>query len=350
MSRFKEHIENFFPGYFALVMATGIISIGAHLLHMDLVAEGLLWLNAIFYSILLTIFVLRVSLFLPRVAGEFTDHQNGPAHFTLVAGTCILGNQVILIFNQVLLATTLLVFGALCWLIFIYAFFTSITIRKNKPPLERGISGSWLLSIVSTEAVAVLIVLIAPTVSDHRDVMLFLALGLHLVGGILYIYIMSLIVYRLSFFDLTANELGAPYWISMGATAITTLAGSMLILSAHEWSLLGEMLPFLKGFTLFFWFAGTWWIPLLVILGTWRHVIVRVALPTTAKGYNPGYWGMVFPLGMYTVCTYRLSEALQASFLMKIPEYFIYVALAVWIFVIIGMLRQMLSRLQSGNT
>lgn len=347
MTRLKAHIENFFPGYFALVMATGIISIGAHLLQMPLVARSLFWLNVIFYCVLLTIFLLRVVYFLPRIAGEFRDHQKGPGHFTLVAGTCILGNQVMVLFNQAFPAKVLLVFAGVCWVIFIYSFFMSITIRKDKPSLDKGINGSWLLAIVSTEAVAVLIILMVPTITDHREVLLFLALGLHLVGGILYIYIMSLIFYRLSFFDLTANELGAPYWINMGATAITTLAGAMLMLNAHAWSLLTDILPFVKGLTLFFWFAGTWWIPLLIILGTWRHGVVKVALPTTAHGYSPAYWGMVFPLGMYTVCTYRLSQALQIDFLMKIPQYFIYVALVVWIFVLTGMIRRGLFDLRS---
>jgi hypothetical protein len=58
----------------------------------------------------------------------------------------------------------------------------------------------------------------------------------------------------------------------MGAVASTTLAGAALILSAPQWQFLREVLPFLTGFTLLFWAAGTLWIPLPVILSVWRHV------------------------------------------------------------------------------
>src|SRR5690606_24102019 len=121
----------------------------------------------------------------------------------------------------------------------------------------------------------------------------------------LYIWIMSLIFYRYMFFPLIPSDLAPPYWINMGAMAISTLAGAMLAARTPDSPLLQQILPFLKGMTLLFWSTATWWVPMLVILGIWRHVYCRFPLT-----YDPLYWGAVFPLGMYSACTYRLSGVL----------------------------------------
>ena len=88
------------------------------------------------------------------------------------------------------------------------------------------------------------------------------------------------------------------------------------------------------GLTLLFWATATWWIPMLVILGVWRHVYRRYPLR-----YDPLYWGAVFPLGMYTVCTYRLVRAVEVPFLAIVPQVFVFIALGAWLLTFGGLLR-----------
>jgi len=60
--------------------------------------------------------------------------------------------------------------------------------------------------------------------------------------------------------------------------------------------------------------------------------------------YDPQYWGMVFPLGMYTLSTVRLSQALDLPWLLVIPRAFFWFALAAWTAAFVGLVRRLLGR------
>lgn len=324
---------NLFPGYFALVMATGIISVACFLLGMRTIALVLLIINVIAYVVLCVLLAFRLLFFFSHVKADINDHVKGPGFFTVVAGTCVLGSALLIVADRYLPAMVLWVAGIILWLVIMYTFLTAMTVRENKPTIETGLNGGWLLAVVATQSVSVLGTLLVTRLVDFREPILFFTLCMYLVGCMLYLLLITLIFYRFTFVNVTTAALTPPYWINMGAVAITTLAGARLIIAAPGWSLLSDVVPFLKGFTLFFWAAATWWIPLLFVLGFWRHVYKRFPLK-----YDPQYWGMVFPFGMYTVCTFQLSNAIGFPPLLVIPRYFIYLALAGWIAVSLGLI------------
>ncbi len=329
----KDSVKDLSPAYFAMVMATGIVSIAAHLLGMSFVAVALFWLNIIVYLVLWFLNVLRVIWFAGNFFSDMVDHKRGPGFFTSIAGSCVLGSQFVLISGNYGVATFLWAIGIILWVSLTYTIFTAFTIKENKPTLGEGITGAWLLAVVSTQSIAILSALIASHLEQPYKLRVnFFALSMWLWGGMLYIWMISLIFYRYTFFKFSPGDLTPPYWINMGAMAISTLAGSLLIANAPDAPFLRSLLPFLKGFTIFFWATGTWWIPMLFILAMWRYVYKRFPLR-----YDPLYWGAIFPLGMYTACTFQMSRAMELEFLQVIPRYFIYVALLAWLAAFTGL-------------
>ena len=147
----------------------------------------------------------------------------------------------------------------------------------------------------------------------------------------LYLLLVSLILQRWLTVPMTPATLGPPYWILMGATAITVLAGARILALPAALPVANATAGFVEGFSFTLWAFGTWWIPLLIVLGLWRHV--RRHWPVS---YEPALWSVVFPLGMYSAATLSFGRAARLGFMAPVSRLMFWVAVAAWVLVAIA--------------
>ena len=246
----QSGLETLFPGYFAMVMATGIVSIDASLLGMSALATVLFVVNIGAYAVLWSLTFVRIACYPAAMLADLRNPSRCVTFLTAVAGTCILGNQFALLTSFDVVPRILWMIGALLWVMLIYGFFTAAILRDPKPSLAEGINGAWLLIVVSSQSVAVLGTLIAKG-TPWPGTVLFVSLAMFLLGLVLYLLLFVLILYRWLFFDVSAEAMTPPYWINMGALAITTLAGARLLSVTGLWVALPELSPVIKTLTLY---------------------------------------------------------------------------------------------------
>src|SRR5215469_11522019 len=183
----SSFVEHFLPGYFALVMATGIVSLAMHSESFPVLPQALLWLNVIFYIVLWVINILRFALFRSTWIADLTHHAKGVTFLTVVAATAVLGAQFANLTPFMGVAVGLWLFAVLLWILLIYTFFAAVTITEPKPSIDVAINGSWLLVTVATESLCVLGTLVARALGPVTPI-LFGALCTYLLGVIYYIH------------------------------------------------------------------------------------------------------------------------------------------------------------------
>jgi tellurite resistance protein TehA-like permease len=336
MNIISNSIKGLHPACFAMVMSTGIISIASNLLGFTGIANVLFYINIIAYAILLPMLILRVIIYWDCLYKDLSNPKLSFVFFTIVAATNVLGAQFVSIVDQPEIAKIFWYFGIFLWTAVSLSTF-SILFLECTEGIEKVVHGGWLIATVGTQSVAVLGGILVPEFGSYGSFVMFTSFVWWMIGAFLYMILITLLFYRLVFFKFTPEAFVPPYWINMGALAITTLAGAVLCLNIPKiGGGFSDLLTFTKGFTLFFWSFGTWWVPLLFILAFWKYIFHR-----TPFKYSPLYWGMVFPLGMYTACTIKLSQALELPFLINIPKYFIYIAFTAWTIIFISMIISM---------
>lgn len=334
-----SNVRTLFPGYFAMVMATGIIAIGS--LQQDLVwlADGLYVIAAVTYVVLVVLLVSRIVLAPKLFAADVTSHAKGFAFLTTVAATNVLGAASALVHGWWDLAWGLWWLSLGLWAFFVYATLFAVVLKGPKPGLDHGINGTWFLLTVATESVVVLGALQLPR--HPSDAFAFGLLAAFALGLVLYLIVMTMVFLRWTFSELDPREADPPAWVAAGAVAITVLAGSNLLNARAESDRIERLVPFIEGIVVLAWATATFWFPLMVAIGVWRHVLNRVPLR-----YHPSYWALVFPLGMYGAATFRMEGAIGLEALDLLPKATLAVALTAWTAAFVGLVAEGISALQ----
>jgi tellurite resistance protein TehA-like permease len=303
-------------------MATGIVSLGLVDRGLPALSTALLWFAAAAYLTLVVLHVWRAMAFPEHLRRDLVDPARGFGFFTFVAGTDVLGARIAEV--QPVAATALLAVGVLGWLVLGYLVPWTAVVGGAHRPVLAAANGTWFIWVVATQSVAVLIATIQPTVRTGRVELSLLAVVCWSVGALLYAALGVLVAARLLLYDLSPTDVTPPYWVAMGATAITVLAGARIVEMADA-PVLTATRDLIAGTCVVFWAFGTWLIPPLIAAGWWRHVVHRVPLR-----YEPPLWSIIFPLGMYGVATRALGEADHLPVVGAIGRGEIWLALAAW--------------------
>lgn len=338
----RDAVRTLNPGYFALVMGTGIVSMAMQDHREQVLSVLLLWLAGVAYAVLVILHGWRLFAFPAELAADFTDPSRGFGFLTFVAGTDVLGTRLAEDARHVA-ALALLATGWVAWLVLGYVVPWTAALGRTTRPIVAGARGTWFMWAVASQSVAVLAATLEPTISTGRRELALLAVFSWSVGVFLYASTGIFVAARVLFYPMRPTDMTPPYWVSMGATAITVVAGARIMqmadapaaATAHE---------LVAGVSVVFWSFGTWLIPALVAAGIWRHAIHRIPLR-----YEAMLWSIVFPLGMYGVGGADLGIADHLPIVQGIGDADAWVALAAWTVTFLAMLHHLARTLRPGG-
>jgi tellurite resistance protein TehA-like permease len=334
-------LKNLYPGYFALTMATGIIAIALDMLKLSKLSDIFYVITLISWCTIFFIYTLRLIFFTKAAWADLMNPKTTFSFFSFVAATDICG-LLFHLHGRLTLGLVCWIVAFLAWAVLLHCSFSVLTFFHDQREVNI-VHGGWLICIVGTQSLVLLGSKIVPQLGIFD---IYMMVGIYMLWGIgliLYGIFVTLFCHRIFFMKMEYDDYNPLMWVIMGAAAISANAGSTLAQSDPVIPLLVALRPFVDGVALFAWTWATWWIPLLLIIGYWKHFHHHIPLQ-----YDPRQWNIVFPLGMYTVASYRLSLAEEFEPLHEISHMMIWLAVAVWCFVMIGLLRSMAGPQRAG--
>jgi C4-dicarboxylate transporter/malic acid transport protein len=324
LSHPREMIRQFTPNWFAATMGTGILALA--LPQMPGVGPSLrpvgetLWLfDIILFAVFAMLYAARWAMF-----GKEARRIFGHNSVSMFIGTIPMGLATII--NGALAfglprwgAGIIPIVEALWWIDVAMALTCGVAIpylmfTRHEHSLD-GMTAIWLLPVVAAEVAATSGGLLAPHLASTsaQFVTLVTSYALWAYSVPIAFAILTILFLRMALHKLPHEGMAASSWLALGP--IGTGALGMLVLGADAPAILAanglgavgsvaQGIGVVAGLTL--WGFGLWWLFLATLI-TIRYF--RAGIP-----FNLGWWGYTFPLGVYTVATFRLGTTLHLSF------------------------------------
>lgn len=304
-------------------MASGIVSSGCELLGWSVPSLIMLWVALLGGAVLTVVLLIRLILHSTAVATDARNPSTCFGFFTIVAGANVLGVRL----DMSGLHRPALALGigsALIWLFLTYGLPSLLLMARQGASVLEQVNGSWFLWVVGTQSLATAAA--SAGRASGSDTLAAVAVALWGFGVALYLLITTVVVLRLLAAGAEPGAFGPAYWIAMGATAITALAGSQILRLPEQAPVMHATRGFVSGTSYVMWAVGLWWVPLLVIIGVWRHLIKKYPLR-----YDTQVWSIVFPLGMFGVSSVLFGESEGLAFMHTVGAAMIVVACVAWL-------------------
>jgi tellurite resistance protein TehA-like permease len=330
-------LKDLYPGYFSMTMATGIISVALSMQSYDGLSDIFFGIALVTWLAMTFLYTWRLLKFPREVLENLLNPRTTFIFFTFVAATDICG---LLLYQHgyVLLALICWAVAFIYWSALMYFGFASLCFAHKDRDVN-VVHGGWLILIVGTQSLVILGARIAGDLGQYAAYMMVEIHMLWALGLIFYAIFVTLFCYRLFFMNMEASDYSPLMWVVMGAAAISANAGSNLLLTDPVIQLLTSLRPVVQMLSIMLWTWATWWIPLLVMIGLWKHVYQRVPLK-----YDPMQWSIVFPLGMYTVATNNLALSAEFEPLLYLSSGMLWIAIISWVGLMVFLLRSLIIR------
>jgi tellurite resistance protein TehA-like permease len=311
------------PRCFAMVMATGIVSVALRLAGSPDLSLALLWVADVAFAILVVASAWRIVAFGRDVRAELRRPDRVFSYFAFPAAASVLGTGLAG-HGPADVVTALAAVTAVAWIALIGVVVAFLASWPGPRRAITDVNGTWQLWVVGTQSVAIAATSAYATGVLPGRVAAWAAVVVWAAGAALYPVVTALVVARLWVAGLAPGDPVAPYWVTMGAASITALSAAQLLEVIGAAGLVGFR-PALTDLGLVFWSLATGLIPALTVLGAarWRRGLAP-------RGFRRELWMIVFPAGMYATASMRIGSVARVPAVHDTGTAAVWIAVVVW--------------------